>query len=663
MSTLQRMCPLDCPDACSLDVTLAGGRIERIDGNHRNPLTAGFICGKVRDYAEHVHHATRIATPLVRNRGSRKGTADFRPASWDEALGLVAHASRTARQRHGGAAIQPATYGGSNGKLTHDSADAAYFRRVGASRLHRGVCAAATTAAAVGLYGGMPGIALDDYEHARLIVVWGTNPHASGIHFVPVVKRAQAAGARLVVVDPRRTKLARAADQHLALRPGTDVVLALAVARWLFAEGRADRDFLARHAEGADELCKRAEPWTPARAAEVCGLAPDEIERFARDYADASPAALRCGWGPERNRNGCSAIAAILALPTVAGKFGVRGGGYTLSNGRAFPLRPVVDEPEPETRIVRSSHLGRALLEERDPPITCLFVYDANPLATFPDQTVVRRGLERTDLFTVVFEQVMTDSARYADVVLPATTFLEHAELRNGYGAYALQYAEPAIPPVGEARPNYTVFAELIQRLGLTRHGDDFTPYGMLRRAVGDEATVRALERDGIVFPPGGTHPVQFVDTFPRTPDGKVHLVPTALDREGETPLYAYIADPADTRFPLALISPATEKLISSSLGELLAGEQPLALHPDDARSRAIAEGDTVRIWNDLGEVVTHAHVDADLKPGVIQLHKGLWSHHTRNGATANALAPDTLTDRGFGACYNDARVEVERVG
>lgn len=660
---LQRMCPLDCPDTCSLDVTLEAGRITKIDGNTKNPLTAGFICGKVRDYAEHVYHATRLLHPLVRERGSKKGEAHFRQASWDEALTLVAEKLHAARARHGGEAILPCTYGGSNGKFTHESADAALFRRLGASKLHRGICAAATTTASVALYGGMPGIALDDYVHAQLIVVWGTNPHASGIHFVPVVKRAQEAGAKLIVVDPRVTKLARAADLHVPVRPGTDLPLALALIRWLFAHGRADATFLVQHASGVEELRKRCEPWTSVRAAEVCGLEAATIEQFAELYAASSPAAIRCGWGPERNRNGCAAIAAVLALPAVAGKFGLRGGGYTMSNGRAFTLRPVVSDPEPDTRTINANQLGRALLEERDPPVEVLFVYNANPVATFPDQERVRRGLAREELFTVVFEQVATDSTRYADVVLPATTFLEHADLRNGYGAYALLYAEPSIAPVGEARPNYSVFAELLVRLGLTRPQDDFTPLGMLRRVMPDEASAVELRKNGIVFPPTGQHPLQFVDVFPRTSDGKVHLVPEELELADAPPFYAYVADPGNARHPLTLISPATEKLISSSLGELLHGEQPLGLHPDDARARGIGEGDTVRIWNELGEVVTHAHLEPRLRAGVAELSKGLWSHHTRNGATANALAPDTLTDRGGGACYNDARVEVERVG
>ncbi len=663
-TTVRSMCPLDCPDTCSLDVTLAHGRIARIDGNRVNPLTDGYICGKVREYARHVYHPLRLLQPLVREPGSRKGQARFQPVAWEHALGLVADRMRAVREELGGESILPCYYGGSNGKLTQDSADAALFRRLGASRLLRTLCAAATGAAAGGLYGSMAGVALDDYVQARLIVIWGANPHASGIHHVPFVKRAQEGGAKLVVVDPRRTKLARAADQHLPLRPGTDLPLALAVIRWLFESGRADRAFLERHASEVESLEARARPWTFARAAATCGLEPEAIERFAEVYAEASPAVIRCGWGPERNRNGCSAIASILALPAVAGKFGLRGGGYTMSNGRAFPLAPSVGDPEPLTRAINLNRLGRALLEEDRPPITVLFVYNANPLATFPDQERVRRGFLREDLFTVVFDQVLTDTARHADVVLPATTFLEHAELRNAYGAYGLQYAEPVIEPVGEARPNYQVFAELVRRLGLERPGDDFSPRALVRNVVRDDTRILAeLEAGNVALPPLGGHPVQFVDAFPGTPDRRIHLVPEALDRESAQPLYTYLEEHADARFPLALISPATEKLISSSLGECLAGEIPLAIHPADAEARGIREGDTLRIWNELGEVVTSARIDANLRPGVVQLHKGLWSHHTKNGNTANALAPDSLTDRAGGACFNDARVQVARVG
>jgi anaerobic selenocysteine-containing dehydrogenase len=377
-----------------------------------------------------------------------------------------------------------------------------------------------------------------------------------------------------------------------------------------------------------------------------------------------SPAVIRCGWGLERNRNGGSAVAAILALPAVAGKFGVRGGGYTLSNSGAWTLsaETVAAEPEPPTRVVNMNKLGETLTAGT-PPVRHLFVYNCNPLATMPRQELVRQGLAREDLFTVVFDQVMTDTARYADVVLPATTFLERRELSRGYGALVLQDAEAVIAPVGESRSNHEVFAELCHRVGVARSGEPETAEA-IREAILDSsdraAELRAsLARDGVASPEGGSRPVQFTDVFPRTPDGKIDLVPKELDREAAGGLYGYWPDPASPERPLALISPCTDKRISSTLGQLHRGLVPVRLHPEDARVRGIEDGDRVRVWNDLGEVVCPARISADVRPGVAVLPKGLWSHNSENGATANALAPDTLTDIGEGACFNDARVEV----
>ncbi len=663
-ATAQSTCPLDCPDACSLDVKIEDGRVAGLSGNELNPLTAGFICSKVRHYAEHVYHELRLRHPMIREEGSRKGEVRFRRASWDEALDLVVQRITRARERFGGEAILPFNYGGSNGKLTDAAVDQAFFRRLGSSRLLRTVCAAATTAAARGLYGSMCGVAFPDYVHAKLVVVWGANPHASNIHLVPFLKRAKENGAKLVVVDPRRTKLAKQADLHLAVHPGTDLPVALSVIRWFFESGRADLEFLAEHATGVEELRSRASAWTFERAAEEAGVSPADLARFAELYAESHPAVLRCGWGLERNRNGGSAIAAVLALPAVAGKFGRRGGGYTLSNSRGtFSFRSPFDDPEPPTRAINMNRLGRALLEERAPPIEVLFVYNSNPLATIPEQELVRRGLERMDLFTVVFEQVLTDTARYADVLLPATTFLEHDELRNGYGAIALSYARAVVDPVGEARPNYRVFGELLRRMNLWRAGDDDRPEALLGRVLPPGEDLLQKLRDGeIAVPNFGDRPIQFVDVFPLTSDGKIHLVPEELDREASLGLYGFDPDPADELHPLALVSPATERTISSGLGELYSERVPLSIHPGDARERGIAEGDGVRVFNGRGEVVTHAHLDPDLRPGVVQLPKGLWSHNTVNGNTANALTPDTLTYIGRGACFNDARVQVELI-
>jgi anaerobic selenocysteine-containing dehydrogenase len=655
-------CPLDCPDACSLEVTVDEGRITRIEGSAQNPVTQSFICAKVRRFTDHVYGADRVRTPL--RRVGPKGDARFEPVPWDEALSAIAENLLAVRDEHGGEAILPFSYGGSNGYLSQDTTDARLFRRLGASRLARTVCAAPTGRVAKAMYGKMPGVAFPDYASARLIVIWGANPSASGIHLVPYVQEAQKRGGRLVVVDPRRTPLARRADLHLALRPGTDLALALAVVRWLFANGHADLPFLAGHAHGSEELVRRAEPWTFEHAAEVTGLSAPAIAEFARLYAETSPAVIRCGWGLERNRNGGSAVAAVLALPAIAGKFGVRGGGYTLSNSGAWSLsaEDAVGEADPDSRVVNMNKLGEVLTSVK-PAVRHLFVYNCNPVATMPRQGLVREGLEREDLFTVVFDQVLTDTARYADVVLPATTFLERYELSRGYGSLVLQEASAVIDPVGEARSNHEVFGALCRLTGVSREGDRET-VAAFRDSVLDSGTRpaqmrQALARDGAAAPDGGWHPVQFEDVFPRTPDGKIELVPKELDREAAGGLYGYWPDPATEACPLTLISPATEQRISSTLGQLHRGLVPVRLHPDDAGARGLRDGDRVRVWNELGEVVCPLRVDGDVRPGVAVLPKGLWSHNSENGATSNVLCPDTLTDIGEGACFNDARVEV----
>lgn len=659
-------CPLDCPDACSLAVEVEDGRVVSVEGDERNPLTQGFACGKVRGFTRHMYGPERVRTPLIRT--GPKGAGEFRAAGWDEALDLVARRIEETRREHGGEAILPVCYGGSNGALSQDGADARLFHRLGASRLAKAVCAAPSGRAVEGLYGRMPGVALPDYVHARLVVLWGVNPHASGIHLVPIVKEARRRGARIVVVDPRRTPMAKAADLHLAVRPGTDLPVALSIHRWLFASGRADLEFLARHATGVDELRARAERWTFALAAEESGVPAEDIEALARQWADTSPAVVRCGWGPERNRNGGSATAAILALPAVGGKFGVRGGGYTMTNSRAMRLHtdPIAAEPPPPTRVVNLNQVGRALTELSDPPIELLFSYNCNPLTTLPNQALVRRGLAREDLFCVVFEQVMTDTAQWADVILPATTFLEHDDLALGYGAYAMNRIRPAAARVGEARPNHEVFGELVARLGLRKAGDPETPDAMVAAALAQtphgDAIARALDERGIAFPQAGPTPISMIDELPRTHDGKIHLVPAALDAEAPAGLYAYQRDPATAAHPLALISPASSKRVSSTFGQLDRRPAALSMHPDDAADRGIADGDRVRVWNDLGEVRCRVRIDPDVRGGVTVLHKGLWSRHTLDGNTANAVAPDALADLGGGATFNDARVQVERL-
>jgi len=660
--TLASACPLDCPDLCSLEVTVDDGRVVRVTGGTRTPITDGFICGKVRNIADHLYGEARLTTPLIRDRGQ------LRAATWGEALEVITARLKAVIARSGPTAILPYHYGGSNGWLSEGALARRFFRRLGASNLDRTFCAAATTAATRGLYGAIPGVALEDYEHARLIVLWGVNPSATGIHLVPIIERARAAGAKLVVVDPRRTPLARRADLHLPVRPGADVPVALAVIHALFERGLADRAFLDKHAAEVDELGRRAARWSIDAAAREAGVAPADLERFVALYAASSPAVIRAGWGLERNRNGGSAVAAVLALPAVAGKFGVRGGGYTLSNGDArwtVESEPAIAEPPTTARTINMSQLGTALRQLRDPPIEAVFVYNCNPVATAPNQVAVREGLARDDVFVVVHEQVMTDTARLADVVLPATAFLEHRELRRGYGAMRL-YDSPAVATApGEARTNNQLFGALIERFGLGRPGDPVDDDALVAAILGASphgGALRAqLDTDGVASPPGVDRPIAFVDVFPATPDGKIHLVPAQLDAQAAEGLYTYRADPGTDAFPLALITPALSTQISSTFGQLRTKEIALELSTADAEARGLHDGDEVRAWNDLGEVRCVVKISPDLRPGVALLPKGMWSHHSRNGNTANALIPESLADLAGQAAYNDARVQVEK--
>jgi len=662
-STVETACPLDCPDSCTLEVTVENGRIVSIDGGHQNPTTRDYICGKVRRFAGRVYGEDRLLYPGIRK--GTKGDGTFNRVPWGEALDHIAAKIEEIRARSGAEAILPFCYGGSNGLLTQDTNDAALWRRLGTSRLARTVCAAATGAANLGLYGKMPGVVYEDYVHARLIVLWGVNPSSSGIHLVPFIKEARQNGALLIVIDPRATSLAKQADVHLAPHPGTDLPIALALHTYLFDRGHADHEFLAAHATGVDELRARASGWTIERAAQVSGVAAAQLERVAELYASASPSVIRCGWGLERNRNGGSAVAAVLALPAVAGKFGVRGGGFSMSNSTAFGIKAAEwmnDNPEPQTRLVNMNKLGDALLDYRDPPVEMLFVYNCNPLATMPHQNRVLEGLKRSDLFTVVYEQVFTDTSRYADVVLPATTFLEHYDIAKGYGPISLQLVRPVVEPAGEARPNVEVFSEIAARLGL---GDAEEETDTLLRIGGrlPHATGAELLERGAATPPYGGRPVQFVDVFPLTPDGKINLCPVALDQQAPAGLYGFQPDPATDRYPLALISPASEKTISSTLGELRERAGMLQMHPSDAAERGIGHEDPVRVFNQLGEVHCPVALNRDIRPGTVSLAKGLWRRSTYNGSTSNALVPDTLTDLGGGACFNDARVQVALLG
>ncbi len=663
-SVVQTACPLDCPDACTLNVTVRGGRVIKIDGAAENHITDGYICAKVRRFPERVYGEDRLLYPAIR-RGT-KGSGLFKRVTWDDALDVIAEKMLAARSGAGAETILPLCYGGSNGYLTQDYADAILFRRLGTSRLLRTVCAAPTGAANAGLYGKMASVSYEDYPDAKLIIIWGVNPGVSGIHLMPFLKQARERGAYVVVIDPRATAVARQADLHLAVRPGTDLPIALSLHRHLFEDGHADQAFLEAHANGVAQLREKARVWTFERAAAISGVKADQLRDLAQRYAKTTPALVKCGWGLERNRNGGSAAAAVLALPAVGGKFGVRGGGFTMSNSASWGIeRTWLNDPEPPTRAINMNKVGRMLTEPEGAPINVLFVYNCNPVAILPDQRRVIRGLEREDLFTVVFDQVLTDTAKYADVVLPATTFLEHYDFAKGYGPVTLQLGKPVIDAVAESRSNTDVFMDLVRRLDLTIDGDPaddleamLTVLAHLPQDVGDDLRENWIAKR----PPHGGRPVQFVDVFPNTPDRKVDLFPAALNKQAPIGLYGFQPDPATAEYPLALISPASERTISSTLGELSRPDVMLDMHPDDAASREIDDGDDVRVWNALGEMRIKARLTHLVRPGLVSTPKGVWRRHTANGYTTNALTPDTLADLGGGACFNDARVQVEKI-
>ncbi len=659
-------CPLDCPDLCGLTVTVDGGKVIEITGDRRNPITAGFVCGKVRKFAHHMYGDDRLARPRIRT--GPKGSGQFRDATWDEALDIIETRMRQSIATHGAESVLPFHYGGSNGWLTEGALATRFFRRLGASNLDRTFCAAASTAAAHGLYGVIPGVALEDYTHAKLIVLWGVNPAATGIHLVPVIERAKEMGATLVVVDPRRTQLAKHADMHLPVRPGADLPVALAIANRIFERGLAATDWLAAHASGVDELRTRAARWSLFAAAREAGISAGQLEEFVDLYVDSSPAVIRAGWGLERNRNGGGATAAVLALPAIAGKFGVRGGGYTMANSDAkwgVSSEMGIAQPKPPTRTINMSGLSRALVELRDPPISTLFVYNCNPAVTAPDQRVVLEQLAREDLFVVVHDQVMTDTVQLADVILPATTFLEHRELRRGYGAMRMFDSPAVATPFGESRSNNQLFGELMRRFGLHRPGDAITDdeivENIFRSAPEGSALREQLRANTIALPSSGAHPLAFVDVFPNTPDKKMRLVPEHLDAEVEGGLYAYVSDPRTDAFPLSLISPALATQISSTFGQLRTARAELEMSRADAAERGISDGDPIRIWNEHGEVHCFAKIDADIRDGVCVLPKGLWRKHTENGYTSNALIPPRYADLAGQAAFNDARVQVAK--
>lgn len=646
--THRTTCTLDCPDSCSLAVTVVDGRITRIDAAPvdpvpGNPLTDGWICAKVKRHAERVYAPERVRTPLVRT--GPKGAGRFRAATWDEALVLVASQMRAAIDDVGPASVVAFTYNSSAGAVERASATEALFAALGTTVAEHTICAHTAGAAWDSVYGDMPSADPLDVVHARLVVVWGANPTVSNTHFPPLVQRAVAAGARLVVVDPRRTPMAARADLHLAVRPGTDAVLAMAVAALWEREGGIDHDFVAQHAWGAEAFLAEARLRTLADAAEVCGVAADDIVTFARWWAGTRPAMLRIGWGLERNANGGAGCRAVLALPVLGGHFGAPGSGVIGSTGAdvVHPTRrwpSFVEAPRPRVPMHR---IGAWMAPGSGTDVRVLFVQGANPVLMCPDQRAVVTAFEREDVFTVVHEQVLTDTTRYADVVLPATTAFEVDDVALGYGAFTVQPVRRVIEPVGESRSNDATGLALARMMGFEWELDGLA-------TVVDDPGPRTVRMGR-----------QFVDVTPR--------------HDAERPGRAVLVDPVHGvpqhvavlgEGPLVLISPASSKLVNSMFGEFQSPFVGVRLHPDDAAARGLTTGDTVRVANDLGAIVVPLEVGDDVRPGVAVMSKGVWlARHEPDAAGdvwgVNVLTPATADPLAGGACFNDAQVDVTR--
>ena len=644
-------CSLDCPDSCSLEVTVENGQMVAIDAavDGANPFTNGWICAKVKHTPQLLHGPDRITKPL-RRTGS-KGSGEFVEITWDEALDLFVDRLGKAVETHGWQSVVPYLYSSSAGNLGRHGLSPLVWEHFGAARTDITICAATVTEAWERTYGSMPSADPADIRHSALIVVWGANPNVSHPHLSPVIEERRRAGAKVIVVDPRRTPIAARADLHLAVRPGTDGVLAMAIAALLQRNGHIDREFVARWVDGCDEYLAACEEWTVARAAEICGVEASDIERFAEMYGTIRPAMLRVGWGQERNRNGGSASRAVFALPALAGQFCSPGSGVfnSIDGGKGYEAdavrRGIVgDAPVPERRAINMNRLGRILVDDEGGRVEVLFVQGSNPAATCPEQAIVLQGLARDDLFTVVHDLTMTDTATFADLVLPATSQFEVDEVVGSYGSFVMQEAPPVIPRVGESRTNDEVSVGVGIRLGLDPQQWDPSPQRIRRLALGDRV-LPFMKR-----PAGGT--VQFRDV---DPGAKVQLL---SDAEGVDHVPAYRSNDMPG-LPITLITPATSRTTSSMFGNIAPASSDVHLHPADAAARGLVSGDRAQITDGRYTLEAIVAIDATLRPGLATMPKGMWRRDGHDGFTANVFAPDHLSDLAGGASFNDARVEV----
>ncbi len=605
-----------------------------------------------------------------------KGEGRFEPISWDEALSTITDRFRTIISEHGAEAILPYSYGGSMGLLQANGMDRRFFHRLGASRLDRTICASAGTAGLMATQGIRYGIDPEAFVHSKLIIAWGANILTTNVHLWPFIVEARRRGAKFIVIDPVRTKTASLADQHIRINPGSDLALALGLMHLLFASGQFDQPYLDAHATGWTDLRETAKAYTPERVAAWTGIPAADIIELARAYGETKPSVIRLNYGVQRSERGGTAVRAIAMLPVITGAWRHIGGGLQLSTSQAFHFnRTALEMPELQpgpTRMLNMSELGSALTRVDNPPVKSLFVYCSNPAAVAPDQSAVLAGLRREDLFTVVVEQFQTDTADYADLVLPTTTFLEHTDLYGAYGHHYVQLARPALPPPGEARSNVQIFRELAYRMGFTEAAFTESEDDMIRGILSsghqhlDGITLERLDEERSVRLNLGEGLFQpFKDGGYGHADGKSDLSPAGLDYV--PPIESRHGDAAlRSRYPLEFLSPKNHDSMNSTFGNRADVDQQTAVlyvSTADAAARGIATGDSVRVFNSRASIVLRASVDGVVGPGTVSSPSLRWPKRQPGGLNINALVSERLTDIGAGATFYSCLVQVEKCG
>jgi anaerobic selenocysteine-containing dehydrogenase len=659
-------------------VTVENGRAIRMAGDPDHPVTRGFLCTKVAKYVERTYHEGRVLYPQIRTGAKGEGT--FRRATWDEALDVIATNLRRVIDEHGPQAILPYSYGGTMGLIQGEGMDRRFFHAVGASLLDRTICASAGTEGVNVSYGTRMGPDPQDIVSAKLILLWGTNTLTSNPHLWPFVREAKANGARTICIDPLRTRTAVACDEHIAIRPGTDAALALSMMHVIFRDGLEDRAYLDAMTVGWQELRERAlADYVPERVAKTCRIPAETIEDLAKRYGTTRPSFIRLNYGLQRHAGGGSAVRAITLLPAVTGAWDDAGGGATLSTSGTFSNLDVAtlhrkDLSPAGTRTINMSQLGWALTKVDDPPVKALIVYNSNPGAVAPDRENVLAGFRREDLFTVVLEHFQTDTADYADVLLPATTQLEHEDLHKAYGHTYVMFNARSIEPMGEALPNSEIFRRIAARMGLDDPSLRDSDETMMRQVLGHMPfTLEELrERSSIRLDLPSPHKPFARGSRVPTPSGKIEIASPRAVSLGIDLLPEYVPPHESEernpelvrRFPLALISPPAHQFLNSSFVNLAslrraAGKPTLEIHADDAAPRGIANGERVSIFNDRGTFTAEAVITDRVRPGVVSAPSVWWAKLTEERNNANHTTSQAVTDIGGGATFYDNQVDV----